>query len=106
MPKRAIANWSPIARAIFLPLNHFAMERVTDTPAISLPRPNSMQPKYAIIRDVLGSKPADMAKVTSAAPPTIIPTNMDPTSLTPNLSSRAPHTISPPQMQRKEYPLE
>ena len=91
---------------MFLPLNHFAIERVTETPAISLPRPKSMQPMYATVSEVLGSKPAEIAKVTSAAPPVIIPTKMEPTSLTPNLSSRAPQMMSPPHMQRKEYPLE
>ena len=94
-----------MARAMFLPLNHFAIERVTDTPAISLPSPKSMQPMYAIVSDVLGSKPAEMANVTRPAPPTIIPTKMEPTSLTPNLSRRAPHTMRPPQMHRNEYPL-
>ena len=90
---------------MFLPLNHLAIERVTDTPAISLPSPKSIQPIYATVSEVFGSKPAEMANVTSAAPPTIIPTKMEPTSLTPNLSRRAPQMMSPPQMQRNEYPL-
>ena len=44
VPSLAIASCSPIAKAIGPSLNHLAIERVTATPAISLPRPNSMQP--------------------------------------------------------------
>ena len=44
VPSLAMESCSPIARATFLPLNHFAIDLVTATPAISLPRPNSMQP--------------------------------------------------------------
>ena len=44
VPKRAIASWRPMARAILRPLNHFAIDLVTETPAISLPSPKSMQP--------------------------------------------------------------
>ena len=87
-------------------LSPYLSTYLTDTPAISLPNPNSMHPMYANVREVFGVKPAEIAKVTSAAPPTIIPTKMDPTSLTPYLSSRAPHTIRPPHMHRNEYPLE
>ena len=48
----------------------------------------------------------EIAKVTKAAPKTIIPTKIDPTRRTPNLSSKAPQTIRPPQIHRNEYPLE
>ena len=105
VPKRAMASWSPIARAILRPLNHFAIDLVTETPAISLPSPKSMQPTYAMARDVSGSNPADMANVTRAAPPVIMPTKIDPTRRTPNLSSNAPQIMRPPHMHRNEYPL-
>ena len=53
VPKRANASCNPIANAISLFLNHFAIERVTATPAISLPSPNIAQPRYAIAKDGL-----------------------------------------------------
>ena len=44
VPRRAMASWRPMARAIGPPLNHLAMLRVTAVPAISLPRPKNMTP--------------------------------------------------------------
>ena len=48
-PTRAIAISRPIARAISLPLNHFAIAFDTVVPAISQPQPKSMKPKQAIL---------------------------------------------------------
>ena len=48
-PTRAIAISRPIARAISLPLNHFAIAFETVVPAISQPQPKSMKPKQAIL---------------------------------------------------------
>ena len=93
-----------MAKATLRPLNHLAMERVTATPAISLPSPNSMQPMYAMSRDVAGANPERRANSTSPAPRAIRPTNTEPITLTPKMSSRMPQTISPPQTHRKLYP--
>ena len=116
VPSLAIASCAPIAKAISLPLNHLAMERVTATPAISLPRPNSIHPTYASHSEGLAIptelciqfarplplKLEEMAYATIAAPPTIIPTKIEPVTLTPHLSRSIPQIISPPHTQRKE----
>ena len=47
-PRRAIAISRPIARAISLPLNHFAIAFETVIPAISQPHPKIMKPREAI----------------------------------------------------------
>ena len=101
VPSLATATCAPIAKATFPPLYHFAMERVTATPAISLPRPKSIQPAYAMVREVEAGSPLLRAKSTVPAPTAIKATNTEPTILTPNMSSRMPQTISPPQTQRK-----
>ena len=49
-----------------------------------------------------GAKPAVMAYSTAAAPAAIIPTKMEPVIRTPHLSSRMPHTTSPPKTQSTE----
>ena len=46
-PTRAMAISMPIAKAISLPLNHFAMDFDTVVPAISQPQPKIMKPKEA-----------------------------------------------------------
>ena len=48
-PRRAIAISSPMAKAISLPLNHFAIAFDTVVPAISHPHPKIMKPKEAIL---------------------------------------------------------
>ena len=117
VPRRARASCRPIAKAISRPLNHFAIARLTVTPAISLPRPNIAHPAYASDSDGLANAPeshvqrrlpaklSDMAYVIKAAPPTISPTNIEPVSLTPQRSSSIPQTISPPKMHSSEYAL-
>ena len=47
-PRRAIAISRPIARAISLPSNHFAIAFDTVIPAISQPHPKIMKPREAI----------------------------------------------------------
>ena len=51
VPRRAIDNCKPMAKAIFPSLNHLAMERVTATPAISEPKPKIIHPTQAICKD-------------------------------------------------------
>ena len=46
-PTRAMAISRPMASAISLPLNHFAMAFDTVVPAISQPQPKIMKPKAA-----------------------------------------------------------
>ena len=48
-PTRAMAISRPIASAISLPLNHFAIALETVVPAISQPQPKSMKPSDAIL---------------------------------------------------------
>ena len=56
-----------------------------------------------MVSDVPADRPgAEMAAVTTAAPATIMPTKTEPISRTPNLSSRMPQMIRPPQTQRNE----
>ena len=78
------------------------MDRVTATPAISLPRPNIMHPAYAVSNEDEGAIPDVIAKVTIAAPAAISPTKMEPVILTPHLSRSIPQTIRPPHTQRNE----
>ena len=47
-PTRAIAISKPIAKAISLPSNHFAIALETVIPAISQPQPKIIKPKAAI----------------------------------------------------------
>ena len=44
VPSLAMASWSPMAKAMFPSLNHLAIDLVTATPAISLPRPKNIHP--------------------------------------------------------------
>ena len=78
------------------------MERVTATPAISLPSPKIIQPAYANASEDFGDIPEVMAMVTMPAPAAIRPTKIEPVTLTPHLSSSMPQTMSPPHTQRNE----
>ena len=86
------------------PLNHLAMLRVTATPAISEPSPNTMHPAQATLSDCAAGSPESSAQVTIPAPATISPTKIEPVMRTPQRSSSMPHSTSPPKMQSIEYP--
>ena len=104
VPRRAIASCSPMAKAMLRPLNHLAMLRVTATPAISEPSPNTMHPAQATPSDCAAGSPESSAQVTMPAPATISPTKMEPVMRTPQRSSSMPQSTRPPKMQSIEYP--
>ena len=119
-PTRAIAISTPIAIAISLPLNHFAMAFDTVVPAISHPHPKIMNPNDAI----LALPGMDVHHVLSHAQKSVVwnhsemPTNFirapmtmseperRPVNLIPVLSRMKPARIRNPQMLRKYSELE
>ena len=116
-PSLAIAISRPIARAISLPLNHFAMALDTVVPAISQPQPKIMNPRQAIFAlpgratHQLSSQP-QRAEVWNAslmpiyfmaAPPTISDAERRPVNLTPILSRMMPAKMRKKQNTLRKY---